>query len=65
MVLHGVRGDHQPGRDVRSGASGYHLVLSSLVLFAADRMALSRPTGAGVGGSIAQLVPALVVLLTW
>lgn len=57
-------GNLEAGRALVLYTCGF-MVLSSFVLFAADRMALSRPKGAGVGGAIAQLVPALVVLLTW
>ena len=39
------------------------MVLSSLVLLVADRRAMSRPRGAGIGGVIAQGVPAAVVLV--
>jgi putative membrane protein len=39
------------------------IALSGLVLFVADRLALGRPRGAGVGGSIAQGVPALITLV--
>ena len=44
----------------------YHcvfLVLSGLVLFIADRMALGREKGAGVGGALGQGVPPLVALV--
>lgn len=44
----------------------YHcvfLLLSGVVLLVADRMALGRPRGAGVGGAIGQGVPPLVALL--
>ncbi|MFP5282652.1 MAG: DUF1304 family protein [Actinomycetes bacterium] len=37
--------------------------LSGLVLFLADRMALSRPRGTGVGGALGQSVPPLIALL--
>ena len=39
------------------------LALSGLVLFIADRMALSRPRGAGVSGAIGQAVPPLIALV--
>jgi putative membrane protein len=39
------------------------LALAGLVLFVADRMALSRPRGAGVSGAISQAVPPLVALV--
>lgn len=34
-----------------------------ITLFIADRLALSRPKGSGVGGSIASTVPAAVALI--
>jgi len=37
--------------------------LAGLVLFASDRMALSRKKGSGVVGSLAQSVPALVTVV--
>lgn len=39
------------------------MLLSSLVLLVADRRALSRPRGSGIGGVLAQGVPAAVVLV--
>ena len=39
------------------------LALSGLVLFVADRMALSRPRGTGVTGAIGQAVPPLIALV--
>ena len=42
---------------------GAFLALSGLVLFIADRMALSRPRGAGVSGAIGQAVPPLIALV--
>ncbi|MPZ83506.1 MAG: DUF1304 family protein [Actinophytocola sp.] len=39
------------------------MALAGVALFASDRMALSRPRGAGVVGSIAQAVPPLVAIL--
>lgn len=38
------------------------MALSGFGLFIADRMALSRPRGAGVGGAIAQGLPPLIAL---
>lgn len=37
--------------------------LSGSVLFVADRMALGRPRGTGVGGALGQAVPPLVALV--
>jgi putative membrane protein len=37
--------------------------LSGIVLFVADRMALGRPRGKGVGGALAQGVPPLIALV--
>jgi putative membrane protein len=34
-----------------------------IVLFVADRMALGRPRGKGVGGALAQGVPPLIALV--
>jgi putative membrane protein len=42
---------------------GAFLALSGLVLFVADRMALSRPRGTGVSGAIGQAVPPLIALV--
>lgn len=39
------------------------LALSGMVLLIADRMALSRPRGAGVSGAIGQAVPPLIALV--
>ncbi|MBA3574046.1 MAG: DUF1304 domain-containing protein [Pseudonocardiales bacterium] len=39
------------------------MFLSGIVLFVSDRLELSRPRGKGVGGALAQSVPALVVLI--
>lgn len=38
------------------------MALAGIVLFASDRMALSRPRGTGVGGAAAQFLPAAVAL---
>jgi putative membrane protein len=39
--------------------------LSGLVLLVADRMALSRPRGTGIGGAIGQSAPPLVALIAF
>ena len=39
------------------------MVLSGVVLYVADRMALSRPRGAGVSGALGQSLPPLVALV--
>jgi putative membrane protein len=39
------------------------MALAGIVLFVSDRRAMSRPKGAGVGGSLAQAVPALVAIV--
>jgi putative membrane protein len=39
------------------------MALAGIALFASDRMALSRPRGTGVGGALAQFVPATVALV--
>lgn len=39
------------------------MALSGLVLLIADRMALSRPRGTGVSGSIAQATPPAIALV--
>jgi putative membrane protein len=39
------------------------MFLGGIALFASDRMALSRPRGAGVGGSLAQSGPAALTLM--
>lgn len=43
--------------------AGVFMLLSSLVLLVADRRALSRPRGSGIGGVLAQGVPAAIVLI--
>jgi putative membrane protein len=39
------------------------MFLSGIVLFIADRLALSRPRGKGLGGALAQSLPPLVALI--
>ena len=39
------------------------MFLSGIVLYIADRMALSRPRGAGVSGALGQSLPPLVALI--
>jgi putative membrane protein len=39
------------------------MFLSGIVLFIADRMALGRPRGSGVGGALGQGIPPLVALI--
>jgi len=39
------------------------MFLSGIVLFVADRMALSRPRGAGISGALGQSLPPLVALV--
>ncbi len=39
------------------------MFLSGIVLFVADRMELSRPSGAGIGGALGQSLPPLVALV--
>ena len=39
------------------------MFLSGIVLFIADRMALGRPRGTGVGGALGQSVPPLIALM--
>jgi putative membrane protein len=39
------------------------MAAAGVALFASDRMALSRPRGAGVVGSLSQFLPPLVVLV--
>ncbi|HYI32319.1 MAG TPA: DUF1304 domain-containing protein [Glaciibacter sp.] len=39
------------------------MFLSGIVLFIADRMALGRPRGAGVGGALGQGIPPLIALI--
>lgn len=41
---------------------GSFMFLSGIVLFISDRLALSRPRGKGVSGSIAQSLPPLIAL---
>ena len=37
--------------------------LAGIALFASDRLAMSRPRGTGLGGSLAQGVPPLIALI--
>jgi hypothetical protein len=39
------------------------MTASAVALFVVDRLVLGRPRGAGVRGSIAQAVPAVVAIL--
>lgn len=39
------------------------MFLSGIVLFIADRMAMSRPRGTGVGGALGQAIPPLIALI--
>ena len=39
------------------------MFLSGIVLFIADRMALGRPRGAGIGGALGQGIPPLIALI--
>lgn len=39
------------------------MFLSGIVLFIADRMALGRPRGSGVGGALGQGIPPLIALI--
>ncbi len=39
------------------------MVLAGLVLFVSDRLALSRPRGSGVWGSVSQAGPPLIALI--
>lgn len=41
----------------------WFMLLSGLVLLVADRMAMGRPRGAGLGGALGQGVPPAVALL--
>jgi putative membrane protein len=55
-------GDPDVGRALVLYACGF-MAAAGVVLFASDRMALSRPRGAGVGGALSQFLPPLVVLV--
>ncbi|WP_068276418.1 DUF1304 domain-containing protein [Aldersonia kunmingensis] len=39
------------------------MALAGVMLFVSDRLAMSRPKGAGVGGAAAQCLPALVAVV--
>lgn len=41
----------------------WFMFLSGIVLFIADRMALGRPRGSGVGGALGQGIPPLIALI--
>jgi putative membrane protein len=41
----------------------WFMFLSGIVLFIADRMALGRPRGSGVGGALGQGIPPLIALV--
>ncbi|WP_233520329.1 DUF1304 family protein [Prauserella sp. PE36] len=56
-------GDEAVGRALVFYTCGF-MALSGVVLFAADRMALGRPRGAGLSGVAGQLGPPLVVFAT-
>ena len=57
----GARGG---GRRPRAGAlHGLFMFLSGIVLFVADRIEMSRPMGAGIGGALGQSLPPLVALV--
>lgn len=38
------------------------MALAGVALFVSDRLAMSRPKGAGVGGALAQAIPALIAV---
>jgi putative membrane protein len=55
-------GDETVGRAL-VGYICLFMFLAGIALFVSDRMALSRPKGAGVVGALAQSVPPLVALI--
>ncbi|WP_420752702.1 DUF1304 domain-containing protein [Rhodococcus sp. O3] len=55
-------GQDTPGRTLVIYTCAF-MFLAGIALFASDRMAMSRPRGAGVVGSLCQTVPSLVALL--
>ncbi|MER5264548.1 DUF1304 domain-containing protein [Actinosynnema sp. NPDC002837] len=55
-------GDEAVGRALVFYTCGF-MVLAGIGLGVSDRLALSRPKGAGVGGTIAQITPALVAIV--
>ncbi|MFD1152383.1 DUF1304 domain-containing protein [Saccharothrix hoggarensis] len=55
-------GDEAVGRALVFYTCGF-MVLAGIGLGVSDRMALSRPKGAGVVGTISQITPALVAIV--
>ncbi|OKI15543.1 hypothetical protein A6A25_14115 [Saccharothrix sp. CB00851] len=55
-------GDDAVGRALVFYTCGF-MVLAGIGLGISDRLALSRPKGTGVGGTIAQITPALVAII--
>lgn len=41
----------------------WFMVLSGIVLFIADRMAMGRPKGTGISGALGQAVPPLIAII--
>ncbi|MCE6995201.1 DUF1304 domain-containing protein [Saccharothrix sp. S26] len=55
-------GDEPVGRALLYYTCGF-MVLAGIGLGVSDRLAMSRAKGAGVGGAIAQITPALVAIV--
>lgn len=61
-VIAWSRGDEAVGRALLTYTCLF-MFLAGIALFVSDRLALSRPRGAGVGGAISQSAPPLVALI--
>jgi putative membrane protein len=61
-VIAWIAGNEQVGRTLVVYLTLF-MFLSSIVLFVADRMAMGRPRGKGLGGAMGQAIPALIVLI--
>jgi|SRR4051812_12653745 putative membrane protein len=61
-VLAWAAGEETVGRTL-VGYTCVFMLLAGVALFASDRLALSRPRGAGLGGAVAQALPPLVALV--
>jgi putative membrane protein len=61
-VVAWIAGNEQVGRTLVVYLTLF-MLLSSIVLFVADRMDMGRPRGKGLGGAMGQGIPALIVLI--
>ena len=61
-VIAWIAGNEQVGRTLVVYLTLF-MFLSGIVLFVADRMAMGRPRGKGLGGAMSQAIPSLIVLI--